>query len=1212
MTATDANGNALTDNFRALAAGPNAFTVAALPDTHYTSIPALQHIFGDITEWLTNNAESLGIQFVIGLGDVTDNNRAAEWEIASAALHKLDGVIPYSILPGNHDQALNGSAGDHSTDFLDTLFSPEIQASINPDTFGGVYDREPDRSANTYHKFSAPDGTNWLVLSLEFAPRDDVLRWAGDVIEGHLDHRVILASHSLTNESQRQDAFGLNRPSNYTPQRYGVGNSPEGMNDGEDVYRELLSKYPNIVFTLSGHEIGEDGAHTLTSYSQHGNKFLEMLANYQRGGVHADMRPDNGQIRLLTIDPDNGSIYTSTYMTEDDEYLDGYRGSMELSRDGLTGPYRHHQETITGLDLGPVKLYAQADAGRDLFVDAPANATSATVRLDGTATLNPSLADSWEWRDENGQVIATGAEADIVLTNGKHRLTLAVTDENGRVTTDEKLVVVSGSNTLLLENFNDGDADGWQVAGASTPGIGTWQLQGTAFAPDTKPGTGEAALHDRTNDASNLLIWGDESAKDWIDYSFDVTMISTDNDHIGVVFYYQDQQNYYQFYMDDQNTSRFLVKVEDGVRNVLAVSRQGYRFNDELDLHVAVSGNEINVLLDGKSVFDGGPVVVDNPLKEGGTIGVFSSGQKSSTFDDIIVNKLSLTAHAAADARTIAEQGHDTALVNLTAASSYGPDDIVDYKWLVGDKVVATTRDAAVQLAVGTKNVTLEVTDSTGKVSKDSVNVDVISHANVLAKDDFNRSSVGDDWFILDEGTLSGPSRWEIRDGRMWEPSNIHSQQLTSGGGNQSTGDWALGWSPLGDGHFILRKGTIAVYDPADVNTRDWKDYSLSVNFRTQDNDGLGLVFYYQDPNNYYKIELDEENGHWTLSRLQDGIEQVLGQAFGGYVMGKDTDLRVDVVDHKIMVYVDGEKLFPYAIEDRELKGGTVGLYDWGSDSLSFDDVLVVSLAGTDPGEVSPYEILPNAFGGNDIFLHDADALVPELGTDNLDRVFYDGNKADVVLPGTIEQGTLLNEANDSNLFGNALDNVLTGNDFANIIKGGEGRDIMTGGKGADIFLFDAADQSGIRQIDHITDFSYSDGDKLVFDDLGVQQQANKSFLFSSVFRDGILNSSLSNMLSQMTNDAALATTAVAALMSENSVAGFKFDGDWYVVQTGERTDNFSGIRDPLSLFSKSGLKKIVDMAADHLAIDNVIEVDLVGTKPVGKLDDVVSYDLVA
>ncbi|MFC0216971.1 glycerophosphodiester phosphodiesterase family protein [Pseudochelatococcus lubricantis] len=262
------------------------------------------------------------------------------------------------------------------------------------------------------------------------------------------------------------------------------------------------------------------------------------------------------------------------------------------------------------------------------------------------------------------------------------------------------------------------------------------------------------------------------------------------------------------------------------------------------------------------------------------------------------------------------------------------------------------------------------------------------------------------------------------------------------------------------------------------------------------------------------------------------------------------------------------------------------------------------------PLAVLGYDLADNEFGGQDIFLHDADALVSDLGTDAIDRVFYDGEKATVVLPDNIEQGTLLDAAKDSSLFGGAGDNTLAGNAFDNVIRGGAGRDVMTGGKGADTFLFDAADQSGARQIDLVTDFNIGEGDKLAFDGLGVHQQASGRGT-SQAFTNGVLTNTISNMLSSLTNDVALATTYVASVMGQNSVAAFRFDDNWYVVQTGDRTGNINGLSNALTMLNPTGLRTVSNMAEGNLSIENVVELDLVGTTAIRELGQIVGYDLV-
>ena len=114
-------------------------------------------------------------------------------------------------------------------------------------------------------------------------------------------------------------------------------------------------------------------------------------------------------------------------------------------------------------------------------------------------------------------------------------------------------------------------------------------------------------------------------------------------------------------------------------------------------------------------------------------------------------------------------------------------------------------------------------------------------------------------------------------------------------------------------------------------------------------------MFYYRDPDNYYKLELDAdgdydrnaENGAGSLFQfveVVDGIESVIYQVPGKYTPGEAFHLRAEIVDGAMQAFVDGEAVFDYAIESRSHKRGTVGLYSWGSAGVSFDDLRVVRI----------------------------------------------------------------------------------------------------------------------------------------------------------------------------------------------------------------------------------------------------------------------------
>jgi hypothetical protein len=81
---------------------PGSFTVAFLGDTqnYSTYNPA---IFNQVTQWLVDNKSSRNIQFVVQDGDIVNNDLAGEWNNARAAMQRLDGVVPYAVVRGNHD-----------------------------------------------------------------------------------------------------------------------------------------------------------------------------------------------------------------------------------------------------------------------------------------------------------------------------------------------------------------------------------------------------------------------------------------------------------------------------------------------------------------------------------------------------------------------------------------------------------------------------------------------------------------------------------------------------------------------------------------------------------------------------------------------------------------------------------------------------------------------------------------------------------------------------------------------------------------------------------------------------------------------------------------------------------------------------------------------------------------------------------------------------
>ncbi|MDZ7926593.1 MAG: Ig-like domain-containing protein [Agrobacterium sp.] len=1088
VTATDGSGKSDTDDFRVRVAGPNAYTIAVFPDTQdYTSNDGIKHLFGEMTQWLVDNRESHKIVFMSHVGDITQNNRPAEWDIAEPALRKLDGKVPYALLPGNHDQSDGGSAADHTSVELDQRFSAEKQAATNAGVFGGAYDQEQAAARNTYSTFTAPDGTKWLSISLEFGPRDDVIRWAGDVIEKFPDHRVMLATHSLTSYATRQDNLALPLYDEGAGYDYGMRTDQRGANDGEYVARALLSRYPNIVMTFSGHIFG-DGAETDITYNQYGEPVFQFLVNYQNGvsreitgnGVESrGSNGGNGAMRLITIDPDNNRITTETYFTAFDDYLDGYRTKPELDRNGLTGYYRGHQEVFENVYVGKGTARAMAEAGDDIVADAAAGTVFASVALSGAKSLRAGEVQNFVWTDKNGDVVAEGKEAVADLALGKHKLTLTATDVNGVKTQDTVDVLVRGDRTLLVENFNDGKAEGWATNfGAADGNTGRFLLKGTVFSRPTASANldaPEAALFDQSDAVGNKLVYIGAQSAGWSDYVLEATLTQLDNDAMGVYFYYKDANNYYRFAMDGETNRRQLVKVANGTAVILAEVKEGTPYNMEIPLMVAVVGGAINIFLGDKNVF-GGPVMDTTAPLSGGTVGVYSSGQRASVFDDIVVTRAITTAKAGIDQRAYDIDGDGKASVTLDASGSFGPEQLTGFVWTdLKGNVVATGKKADVALDVGVNKLLLQVTSAHGSVSTDRIDVTIVDRTKILVAEDFSSAEAMARFQVVDEGELGGigpdgkASEWLISDGKLLQTTGLASRELTWKGATASD-YWQRGWSPLGDGVNVLRLGTYALFnDPAALA---WTDYAIEATFQTPDKDGLGFLFRYKDSKNYYKLELDADgildrspiNGAgsiFNLVRMKNGVEEILAQVPGKYEPGQAMKLRAEVVGDKITAFLNDEVLFAYPIDDRELDAGTFGLYSWGNAGLTFDNLTVIDLKpGLDADKTFIGTEARDTLAGTEadetmLGLGGNDRLIGNGGNDQLD-----GGEGDDTLLGGAGRDALAGGNGDDVLMGNDGNDIVSGGLGDDFIEGGAGNDLLLGGDGSDIYSYGRGDGS--------------------------------------------------------------------------------------------------------------------------------------------------------
>ena len=156
----------------------------------------------------------------------------------------------------------------------------------------------------------------FLILALEFKPRDEILAWAGKIASTHPKHRVIVLTHSYLDSKNRLTRSG-----------YAV----EG-NLGEGIWSKLVSKHPNMFLVLCGHVLGEG---LLSSPGEAGNIVHQVLADYQ--GLH---NGGESWLRYMTFHPEADKIEVFTYNPFHNTFRTGpsSRFSLEYKMNGALQP----------------------------------------------------------------------------------------------------------------------------------------------------------------------------------------------------------------------------------------------------------------------------------------------------------------------------------------------------------------------------------------------------------------------------------------------------------------------------------------------------------------------------------------------------------------------------------------------------------------------------------------------------------------------------------------------------------------------------------------------------------------------------------------------------------------------------------------------------------------------------------------------------------
>lgn len=307
-----------------------SFSMIMVPDPQsYVKFAANQPLFELQTAWIAQNIKRLNIKAALFTGDMVEQNNKLisaplpneyngdqtsrqQWEAISRGLARLDNRLPYIACQGNHD--LGYIAAEYRYSMMPDYIYPERNMAFEKTlvstgaNYEGIHTME-----NAAFEFHDKAWGDLLVISFEFAPRDEALDWARQLIESErfVNHKVIILTHSfLATNGERivEEGYKL------TPRNW-----------AQAVWDKLIYPSKNIKMVLCGHTGNppkiKDGEKVnyqpTTCYrvdkAADGHEVVQMMFNSQNGDGSWNGNGGDCWLRILEFRPDGKTIGVRTF-----------------------------------------------------------------------------------------------------------------------------------------------------------------------------------------------------------------------------------------------------------------------------------------------------------------------------------------------------------------------------------------------------------------------------------------------------------------------------------------------------------------------------------------------------------------------------------------------------------------------------------------------------------------------------------------------------------------------------------------------------------------------------------------------------------------------------------------------------------------------------------------------------------------------------------
>lgn len=299
----------------------NSWTMIVLPDPQtYIKFEQNQPVFSLMTRWIKHNKEKLNIELVLCEGDLVeqnnipigdgvngDQNSFQQWTSIREAFSVLDTIVPYILCTGNHDYGRKSAENRYSQ--LNSFFPPEQVKSTSSILVGMMPNFSGENTLeNAYYEFISPHNSRFVILSLEFNPRDTIVQQAKEILsrEKYKDYKGIILTHSYMramfddNVLIEKDAYKLN-----------------DVTHGKELWKRLIAPSVNVEMVFCGHVAGTEGFKQNVGYRKDENagrkEVHQMMFNAQTDGGGWHGNGGDGWLRILEFLPDKQTVIIKTF-----------------------------------------------------------------------------------------------------------------------------------------------------------------------------------------------------------------------------------------------------------------------------------------------------------------------------------------------------------------------------------------------------------------------------------------------------------------------------------------------------------------------------------------------------------------------------------------------------------------------------------------------------------------------------------------------------------------------------------------------------------------------------------------------------------------------------------------------------------------------------------------------------------------------------------